>query len=236
MVLEELINREEAGKILDVNPRTVPRYARKGLLEEVRSPHKTMYNSRDVKLLRKKLDIRESLDKSIKEIYALYKSGLKNHKIISNFKMNEPEDMFYALEIYKKERKGYLNKFGIGIKDQENIFLAEEVVARLKITDKHVVYDLINEGNLSPKTVEFKGKTRFFIEFNSLIDFLGSYSDQLLYRSNEASQRLNKTINEIDKIACYHEIGFKLKPTKQGNYLFSLSDISRMSVLKRPKK
>lgn len=234
MGLDDLINRDEAGSILGIDARTAHRYSDYGLLQTVQSGRKKVFRKDDVIALKAKLDARKELDANIKEIYVMNQSGVMDWQVMSEFDISDRPKIDKAIEIYRHERKRYLNKFGIDGGEHEYLILVEEAAARLKITDNHVIYDLIEEGKLEARTVEFKGRQRYFVKLQSLIDYLGDYSDKMLYRSNHAAEMLNIKIEEIDRLACSNRIGFKIKDKEpQGRYLFSSDDIRRMREISK---
>ncbi len=240
MTLDNLINRKEAGRILNVNGRTVPRYAKKCLLTKIKKGYKYLYDKKEVELLKNKFEIKDALNDYIKEIYVLRKSNIKHSRIIQEFNIKQilPDSKFnnrskieYALDLYNCSRESYLNKFNIRKQDCPKILLVRETMARLKIKDPHVVYDLIENESLKPRITVFNGKEHHFISVDSLNDFLGKYSNKFLYRSHEVSEKTGKSIEEIDRIAHHYHVGFKIKDSKQGNYLFSGKDIRKLKTL-----
>ena len=240
MTLDQLINRKEAGKILDVNGRTIPRYAQKCLLTKIKQGYKHLYSKKEVEQLKHKFEIKNALNDYIREIYVLRKSKIKPLRIIKEFNIkntlpdlniSNSSKIEQALEVYNCSRESYLNKFNIHKRDCPNILLVRETMARLKIKDPHVIYDLIENGSLEPRITLFNGKAHHFISMDSLNDFLGKYSNKFLYRSHTASEKIGKSIEEIDRIAHHYNIGFKIKDTKQGNYLFSGRDIRKLKSL-----
>lgn len=240
MTLDQLINRKEAGKILNVNGRTVPRYAQKGLLTKIKKGYKYLYPKKEVEQLKHKFEIKNALNDYIREIYVLRKSKIKPLRIIKEFNIkntlpdlniSNSSKIEQALELYNCSRESYLHKFKIHKQDCPNILLVRETMARLKIKDPHVIYDLIENGSLEPRIATFNGKEHHFISIDSLNDFLGKYSNKFLYRSYTASEKIGKSIEKIDRIAHHYHIGFKIKDSKQGNYLFSNRDIKKLKSL-----
>ena len=226
MALENIISLTEASTILNVNRRTVSRYAEKGLLKRKEKGQQHLYSRSQVELLKKKVESREMLDDCIKELYVSMESRMNKKTLVREFNIEKVSDITYALQVYKHQRGIYLDIFGIQENEKKSLFLVEEVTARLKLKDKHVIYDLVNEGELEAKKISFKGRERYFIKKDSLIRYLGDYSKKVLYRSKDVEE-LNPgmTINIIDRIAKINSIGFKIKVVPQGRYLFSQSDI-----------
>ncbi len=227
MALDGLMNRLEAADTLQVDPRTVLRYVDEGLLTRVKVGSMFMYKEEDLSLMVCRINARHELDSVIKELYVLSKSGFTNKQIAKEFGVSAHAKIAYALEMYRNERTRYFNKFGIESIECEDILLVEEVAARLRITDNHVVYDLIRAGRLKARELVFgrQGKVRYFVEFDSFRRYLGDYFSKFLYRSHHVAEQAQKTINQIDLIALDEGIGFKIKESKQGNYLFSPGEI-----------
>ncbi|MBD3313255.1 hypothetical protein GF345_02335, partial [Candidatus Woesearchaeota archaeon] len=199
MSIDDLINREEAGAIIGVDPRTVPRYAQRGLLDEVRQGRKSLYRREEVSQLREKFDARKELDSCIRELYVLTECGAEIADIMQGFGIKDTEKLDHALEIYKKERETYMRKFGLE-HEKDELFLAGETAARLKLTDKHVIYDLIREGRLQTRKINADSRERYFVTKDSLMNYLGSYSKELLYRSSHVkSFNHGMTIEIVDR-------------------------------------
>ena len=233
MTLTELIGREEAGAILDVDPRTVPRYAERGLLTQVQNGSRGIdYKRIAVSDLRRAFEARASLESYIKELYAMVACGVPHTQIRSEFEI--PQDTFdRALKLYVVERKAYLRKFGIPDDEHSELLLVIEATARLKASHTQIIYDLISSGAIEAKVVRFGGRKRYFVRRDSFKAYLGKYARRLLYRSHTVASRTRRTINYVDKLANANGIGFKTKESPQGNYLFSENDVLKLSKLRR---
>jgi len=241
-----IINRTEkmdvnsAAELLDVNPRTVRRYTAKGLLAADNIKGIYFLPAKEVYSLKNSTDCYNSI-KNIKEIYVLSKElndecrGLER---IAEETRHHVSDIKSALNFYSWNRNTYLKQFNV---QPENIFLIEEVAERLRITDKHVVYQLIDSGELKSITVlnnrnkrNKKGqKDRFFVDVPSFFDYLGEYKGTRCYTSKDASSMTRLSVTKIDRISLKYKIGRKIKPGhKNSIYLFSFSDIMDIKRIK----
>ena len=233
MTLTELIGREEAGAILNVDSRTVPRYAERGLLASVQNGSRGIdYKRSAVADLRRDFKARDSLEPCIKELYAVVACEVPYTQIRSEFEISQ-DTLERALKLYMVKRTAYLRKFGIPDDEHSELLLVTEATARLKASHTQIIYDLISSGTIEAKIVRFGGRKRYFVRLDSFKAYLGKYARRLLYRSHTVASRTRRTINYVDKLANANGIGFKTKESPQGNYLFSENDVLKLSKLRR---
>jgi predicted site-specific integrase-resolvase len=223
-----MLSTREVAEILNVNERTARRYKESGLLSSCNNhvPKKA------VLFLKSAMESYDSI-KNIKEFFVLSKEGADLENIIqgaNHFKHLanniQKKQINAALYLYSWKRDNYLRQFAV---DPESIFLVEEAAERLRITDKHVIYDLINSNELKAQTAlnsRNKKKERYFVAVDSFFDYLGKDKGIRFYTSKDASLNLDISVNKIDKIALKNKIGRKIKAeNKNSIYLFSLSDV-----------
>ena len=132
------------------------------------------------------------------------------------------------------ERKRYLKNLQIPSKDVQNhyeLLTYTEVAARLKVVKWRIARDLVEENKLKYKEFETnKGKKQFIIA-DSLIEFLGDHSESILFKSEEVSKMIKRSVYWIDGRSKYHNIGMKLKDTRQGIRLYGQNDIEQLRKL-----
>lgn len=240
MAIDDLITRDQAGEILGISGRTVSRYTQKGLIVsfpkvEGSGFRGTGFRIEDVKELKKKILAREELDSIIKELYVLEKTNFNRDSLLKEFEITNYQKIEDALFLYQFEREGILAHFLIKSSEYDNVLLTEEVNARLKLVDGHVVPNLVESGHLEGISVRDNSHKKYFIRIESLMSYLGDYANEFLYRTQTVAKLTGLKINHIDKIACHYGLGFKIKPTEQGNYLFTPGEIAIIPELKRLK-
>lgn len=234
--LEGMISTQKAAKLLELNPRTVRRYAEKGLLDYSIGDKGYYFSKNEINLLKIAIRLVGKHENSIKELYVLTKCGAKLENVVCRFDLPDKKNADSALGLYEFERGQYLKRFKLDDKIKNDVLLAEEVAARFRITDKHVVYDLINDGEIKAYESNFKGKKRVFVSLDSFKSYLGMNVAEKFYNSRDASKITGKSVNDIDRIAKSHSIGRKIK-TENGHswYNFNLGEVYAMRYLKRKK-
>lgn len=233
--IESFIGTNDAAKLLDVNPRTVRRYAEKGLLDYSRDNRSFLFFPRkEIEILKIATEMVRKYEEPVKEIYTLMRCGAKVDSVICRFDIPHKDSIDTVLDLYEFERDKYLERFNLKNNVRKDVILAEEVAARLRITDKHVVYNLIKEGEFEAYESSFNGKRRFFVSLDSFRSYLGLEADERFYTSRDASRIIRKTVNTIDRIAKSHGIGRKIKTdNKHSWYLFTLGEVHAMRYLRR---
>jgi len=222
----KLMTRDDAAIVLDVNPRTVARFAERGLLGKITEKHKITYKRSDVHELKRKLELRESVGDAIKEWYAMVQCRVPIETITS-YSGIQREELSDTLFVYSVEREGVFRACKVPFGFYDCLLLSSEAAMRLKITDGHLIPSLIEKELIKADTFMVGKKKKYFVNLESFKSYLGKeYVGQLLYRSSEVLKKTGKSIEHIDRIARAKGIGFKIKPTMQGNYLFTEKDIA----------
>lgn len=149
MSIDELLSTKQVADLLNTNTRTVTRYANEGLLDHMPKTNGFFFKKEDVESLKLKIDAYEKLKSHIKEMYVLQKCETELDNIACQFEVKEDgKEVALALEQYERRHNNQLKQFNLDEKTKKDALLVEEVCARLKIGDYHVVYDLIANGIL----------------------------------------------------------------------------------------
>jgi hypothetical protein len=223
----------DAAQLLGIDDRTVRRFTERGLIGYSREGHALDVHDQDVYRLRDDIKYRQDLGDRVKEAFVMADSGIMLP--VMSMEFHKPkEHLEGALRAYDFERDGYLHGFSLDEQTRLDTFLVEEVAARLKITDKHVVYDLLRDGDLRGYHAQRGGRERYFVSRRSFHDYMGPYDTEFFYNSAYASAITGKTVNEIDKLALQHGIGKKIKPgRKNSTYIFTCEDMTELQSAKR---
>jgi hypothetical protein len=247
--LDDLIDRSKASEILDMHERSINRYIARGYdipKYFFDDDNKVYFNRGDVLLLKYFTDNYESMKQLFMlnermgessnnvnkdEFYSIdgTKSVFSHWDNSLDSGMEQKSHILKLVDFYQTKRSNYLsNKYGVD--NPDSVFLVEEVLFDLKLTDRHVIYDLMNEDYI--KKVYFgKTKNSEFIDRESYFEYLDEYVHEFLYRTMEVSEMIDISIYKIDTIAKKNNLGFKIKKSPSGNYLFSVSDIDKIEEI-----
>jgi DNA-binding transcriptional MerR regulator len=232
----ELIGTLDAAGILGVNQRTVRRYAEKGLVKASLSQGAYSFDKGGIEQLKTAIDLKREYLEPIKELYALVRCGARLESVICQFDIHPKENIDSALHLYEFERDNYLNRFNLEQIIKDDALLAEEVASRLRITDKHVIYELMQDKEFKGYESSLAGKKRFFVSLDSFKRYLGDSAGERFYTSRDASRITRKTVNSIDRIAKSNNVGRKIKTgNKHSIYLFTIGEVHALKYLKRKK-
>jgi len=210
------------AKILSCNRSTVLKIANRGLLANQKRHGKRFFNERELLELKLGQDLKKDLGDTVKEIFLLNEEGLRVGSLAKDYGVNRTA-LEGALELYGVERAHYLNGFGTNA----DALLTGEVMRRLRIRRKEVLYSLVNEAVLN--TLEYGGHR--VVSLSSFVTYLGNWSRQRVYTSREALSRIQDdgfylTFQKLKEIAYAYDIGFKIQPNKRMSHRrFSDNDI-----------
>jgi len=216
---------------LGVNRRTISRLIEKGLLESHLTPKGHEIAEVDANNLKAMIDAGNRLEGRVKELYVLRVFGTSFSHIQDEYGLS-PDGVDLAYRLYSFERSQGLKQFSLGNIESDALFI-DEVAARLKITDPHVVYELSETGALRIYGASVKGKKKYFPSKSSFADYLGADVKTIFYNSGEVSKKLGITVEKIDRIAKAYSIGRKIKAdNKHSNYLFTPEDVHKIGYYK----
>lgn len=234
--VEDLLSTEELAELLNVDRKSVTRYAGKKMIPCIKKTEGFFFKIEDAHILRDEISEYKKHKSYIKEMYVLNRCGAEPQNIACQFDLKEDgKEVALALRHYERHRENYLNQFYLGKETKKDALLLEEVCSRLKIRDTGVIYNLIREGCLNQCPLS-KDKERVFISSGSFIKYLGKNAKLRFYTSRNASAIIHKSVNMIDKLALESGIGRKLRNRRRSIYLFTIEEIYALKYLKRKKR
>ena len=171
--VEDLLSTEELAELLNVNRKSVVRYAGKEMIPYIKKTGGFFFKIEDAHILRDEISEYKKHKSHIKEMYVLNRCGVEPQNIACQFDLKEDgKEVTLALRHYERHRENYLNQFYLGKETNKDVLLLEEVCSRLKIRDTRVIYNLIIECCLKQYPLS-KDKERTFISPDSFIKYLG---------------------------------------------------------------
>ncbi|MBT3464925.1 hypothetical protein HN451_08070 [archaeon] len=235
------ISTKEAATILKINPRTVRQRVKSGYLVPLSTSPTLLFDDEQVYTLQRReaaqkvlRNVNRPID-MVKESYILLKTGVSLETICEEYNIEE-DSLEDAVDLYKVQRRNILRGYGLGDKKSpdtlyENWLLVDEVLARLKITDSHVVYNLSIDNDISMEKIR-RAPIKYIVNAQSFNNYLGDVKGEILYTSKETEEEIGLNVNQIDKIAKSHSIGRKLRSgSKNSIYLFTDNERSKISRL-----
>ena len=248
----KMLTVEEISRMLEADPKKVRRYISQGKLKA----QKQKINKAEFRYIVKNNDLEhfvfrqksyEKLLPHIKEMFMLKLCGLSENVIasefsgynrISGFGHISEDEVFSAIDEYMKFRRTRLNYCGIREKDHKKVLIPSEACARLSIKDIHVVHHLVGYGDLERVAVSrdlCPFGQNLFISVDSMKRYLGADLKERFYTSKDASNITSKSVNSIDRIALYNELGRKIKKnSKNSIYLFTYDEVVQLGNLPAP--
>lgn len=130
---------------------------------------------------------------------------------------------------YEAERQKYLNQ----CPSPSDVLLGCELLARLKVSDRHILGYLRDLGAVA---FVYSADRRHSVPLRSSVeDYLGDNVHTIFYTTREVSQESGLTVSEIDRRAKILEVGRKVKPdNKHSNYLLTREEIGLIRSFRRP--
>ncbi|MDO8740860.1 MAG: hypothetical protein Q7J54_04800 [Candidatus Woesearchaeota archaeon] len=224
---------------------TLRKYANMGLVGFVRKSKELYVSVEDTARLVKGIKGRRLLDSFIKKMYVLQREEVEIERLPTLFEFSKNDQRLTeliepALWFYSHERKRYIDVYDLDGKENE-VLLMGEVLARLGISCKNVIYYLVSERYLvgyEPKKNRAKNGVRFIL-LDSWLEYIGNRKGKPLFNSEKVIKSLSLIKPEVKitnqrlcDIARENNIGSKISPKKkQSTFLFTQKDIYNLVSL-----
>jgi len=230
---DRLISLKEAAEHLNETKSRVKSWISQDYLKANKLGSRWSLNLLHVKEFKNRITGRKAINDIVKEAYSCWICGVQPEAIAKYANIEEYE-LQKGIEQYMLERKRYLKNLQIPGEDVQNhyeLLTYTEVAARLKVVKWRIARDLVEKNKLKYKEFRTNKGKKQFITADSLIDFLGDHSESILFKSEDVSKIINMSAYWIDRRSKYHNIGMKLKDTKQGIRLYGQNDIEQLRKL-----
>ncbi|MBI2129911.1 hypothetical protein HYU07_06805 [Candidatus Woesearchaeota archaeon] len=230
---------KDVARLFGLNRCVLRNYAGTGLVKYDRRGKDLYVSVEDTEHLAKGIEGRRLLGSLIKKMYMLQREevGIERLPVMLGLSKNDQvsNDLIeHALWFYSYERKRYIAGYGLDGKENE-VLLIGEVLARLGISYKNVIYHLISERYLASyeqKKNRAKNGVKFIL-FDSWLEYIGTRKGKPLFNSEKALRSLSLIRPEVKitpqrlcDIARENDIGFKISPKKKkSTFLFTRQEI-----------
>ena len=241
---------KDVAKLFDLERDVLRRYAGRGLVRYERNGKELYVSVEDTARLVKGVEGRRLLDSVIKKMYLLQREEVDIERLPAMFGLSKNDQVPIeliesALWFYSYERERQIKGYDFDGKENDVLFIGE-VLARLGISYKNVVYHLISKCYLAsyePKKNGAKSGIKFIL-FDSWLEYIGNRKGKPLFDSEKAIRSLSAIEPEIKitrqrlcDIARNNNIGFKISPKKKkSTFLFTSQEIYDLSHLVRKNK
>lgn len=219
------------------------KYAGRGLVKSEIKSRELYVSVEDTAHLAKGIKGRRVLDSVIKTMYLLQREEVKIEDLpmVLGLSKDDQADLVEpALWLYSYERNRYIAGYGLNGKESEFLLIGE-VLDRLGISCKNVIYHLISEHYLAgyePKKNRAENGVKFII-FDSWLEYIGKRKGKPLFDSEKALDAVSKiepgiriTPQKLCDIARENKVGFKISPKKRmSTFLFTPGEIYNLANL-----
>lgn len=218
----------KAAALLKMDERTVRRRINRGEIKAIKTKTRYLIHFDEVIRTTIKQNTADLLgEDTLKSLYILRKHNGNIDHLLKTETSTTKKAIESLLDDYEKERQQYFRN--INVSNSEKYLLIQEIGARLKIKDSHIVYDLAERKELKAKKVDVnKGiyNKKVLIYDASFKKYLGKDLPNPFFTSREAAWLTGKTIARVNRIALIEGLGRKIKEgLKNSAYLFRYSEL-----------
>lgn len=215
------------------------KYAGRGLVGYEQKGKELHVSVEDTAHLVKGIEGRRLLNFVIKQMYLLQREEVEIKRLPGMVGLSENDQASIdliepALRFYSYERERQIKCYDFDGKENDVLFVGE-VLARLGISYKNVIYQLISKHYLAsyePKKNGAKSGIKFVL-FDSWLEYIGNRKGKPLFDSKKALRSLSIIEPEIKitpqrlcDIARNNNIGIKISPKKKkSTFLFTSQEI-----------
>ena len=232
--IDVLIKEESACKHLGITKKALNRKIGAGYLRAIKRRGKNFFVKGEIDSYLKKNELIRNHGEFIKFLYACEKMAVKDLESEVGKPTDDDWDLYWStVGLYSKNRNQALKSFYFNGFCPNMLLMVGEAKARLNLKDPKVIYRLVFDEEIRDYVAESENKKKTMVTIGSLDYMLGEYADRVLYRSDEVSEMIGLSVNNIVKLARQREIGLKLGSYKNSSYVFSLDDIRSIKDCRR---
>ncbi len=235
---DKMITAGEAAKILGKDRRTVSRWFHAGKLPGTKTDKGALFRRFDVLVYREQLRNKGKFGDIIKLAHVFDAFGCLEFANYSWAWDGQINDIRNALHAYDHERAGVIRPLGV---DPQEVFMVEEVLARLGVADQKIVYNMVRDGVLAsydgcaPSNGRASGQ-RTLVTKDSFGEYLGEDIPERFFNTAYLAEEVEMPVNWVNgqvmrinrgrEKAGMYPLGRKINDKrKNSNYLFTLGDI-----------
>lgn len=220
--VDSLLGPGEAASTLGVHMIKLQRWARSGYIQPITKGNLRLYPVEELKRIKNQKKQYSRLEENIKEIYACKKTLIPDVDIMHAFDIDYQKDLGAAIEEYIWVRRRHISK--TGVRESSQHLFTSEVEARLKIKYREIIPALVEQRKLV-RPAGSKG----LITIRSLIDYMGEYSQHVLYRVSEDG-RFNWTTSQwVRDNARKLNLGFRVGTGSMSGFRYTSNELHTLN-------